>query len=110
MTGHIVDRGTYGFHDDLRYAHISKKGLDEDVVRALSELKKEPKWMLDIRLEALRLFESKSMPSWGPDLGEIDFSNIHYYASPISDEEKATAWEKVPEKIKKTFEIGRAHV
>ncbi len=88
----------------MHYAHLMKKGLDEKVVRAISKIKGEPDWMLDIRLKALETFNSKPMPKWGADLSAIDFDNIHYYASPINESEKAKTWDKVPKKIKDTFD------
>ena len=41
--------------------------------------KNEPEWMLDLRLKGLRLFDKKPMPTWGADLGGIDFDNIKYF-------------------------------
>ncbi|MFH0737462.1 MAG: Fe-S cluster assembly protein SufB [Candidatus Micrarchaeota archaeon] len=92
----------YGFHDKLQYAHLLRKGLDELLVRMISEIKNEPVWMRDIRLKALNVFSEKAMPKWGADLSGIDLDELHYYASPT--DEKADAWDKVPDKIKKTFD------
>ncbi|MBU0528025.1 Fe-S cluster assembly protein SufB [Candidatus Micrarchaeota archaeon] len=92
----------YDFKDDIRYQHLSKKGLDENIVRTISEIKNEPEWMLNYRLEALNMFQKAPMQSWGADLSELNFDNIHYYASPT--ENKTGDWEKVPEEIKKTFD------
>jgi Fe-S cluster assembly protein SufB len=106
MSGRKIDvgYGKYGFSDDIRYKHIAKKGLDEKVVRYISELKGEPDWMTETRLKAFRVFRAKAMPSWGADLSGIDFRKIRYYASPIDEGDKADAWEKVPEEIKRTFD------
>ncbi|MCI0503343.1 Fe-S cluster assembly protein SufB [Candidatus Micrarchaeota archaeon] len=79
-------------------------GLSEKVVRGISELKNEPEWMTDIRLKAFSVFRKKAMPRFGPDLSAIDFGRIRYYASPIEEGGAADAWDKVPEKIKKTFD------
>ncbi len=78
-------------------------GLNKDVVRAISDEKKEPEWMLNKRLEALRIFLDKPIPRWGPDLSRLDFNKIRYY---LKAEEKThmNKWEDVPEYIKKTFE------
>jgi len=92
----------YQSSDDIKYKHLTKKGLDEKIVKTISELKEEPEWMTDIRLKAYRIFRQKPMPKWGADLSEIDFDDIHYYASPT--DEKADVWEDVPEEIKKTFD------
>ncbi|MFN7990770.1 MAG: Fe-S cluster assembly protein SufB [Candidatus Micrarchaeia archaeon] len=92
----------YDFKDDIKYKHLTAKGLDEKVVRTISEIKDEPQWMLDARLKALRVFREKPMPGWGADLKAINFDDIHYYASPT--DAKADAWDMVPDDIKKTFD------
>ncbi|MBI4360494.1 Fe-S cluster assembly protein SufB [Candidatus Micrarchaeota archaeon] len=92
----------FGFHDDVEMVYQTKKGLSEKVVREISKIKDEPEWMLEKRLEALRVFYSKPMPSWGANLSQIDFDDIVYYARPT--DKPARSWEDVPEKMKKTFE------
>ncbi len=92
----------YGFRDDISYKYLSRKGLDERIVRIISSLKNEPEWMLETRLKALKVFRARPFPRWGPDLGGIDFGQIRYYASPT--DKNADAWSEVPEKIKKTFD------
>lgn len=77
-------------------------GLDAAVVRAISQEKNEPAWMLDFRLRSLEIFEKKPMPSWGPDLTELDYASIQYYLKPT--EQQQTSWDAVPDHIKKTFE------
>lgn len=77
-------------------------GLNEDVIRNLSKMKDEPKWMLDFRLKSYEIFKKKPMPNWGADLSGIDFENIHYYIKPSEKEERT--WDDVPDDIKKTFD------
>ncbi len=79
------------------------KGLDTNVIRKISAIKREPKWMLDFRLKAYNVFKEKKLPTWGiMPLNEIDFKNITYFASVGSDEKKS--WKDVPKNVKKTFE------
>jgi Fe-S cluster assembly protein SufB len=94
----------YGFHDPVDYFHKGAKGLSHEVVAMISLLKKEPKWMSDIRHEALDTFYAKPMPKWGNTklLGEIDFENIYYFMKPIENQQKN--WDDVPEYIRKTFD------
>lgn len=92
----------FGFKTETTSIFKSPKGLNEELIRQISEYKKEPKWMLDFRLQAYKIFLNKPMPTWGGDLSGIDFDNIHFYIRP-QDKEK-TAWEDVPEEIKDTFE------
>ncbi len=84
------------------YAFRTKKGLNKQIVLQISEQKNEPGWMIDFRLKALDIFESKPMPSWGADLTGLDPYDIFYYVKPI--ESQHTSWDDVPEKIKTTFE------
>lgn len=78
------------------------KGLNREIVIAISQKKNEPRWMTDFRLAALDIFESKPMPQWGADLTDLDPDDIYYYIKPIMDQQ--TEWSDVPEKIKTTFE------
>jgi len=84
------------------YEHKFQKGLSEEVVRKISEIKSEPQWMLDYRLKALAQFMEMATPQWVPRVNEVDFDSITYYLS--TSEKQATKWEDVPENIKKTFE------
>ncbi|MDG2390644.1 MAG: Fe-S cluster assembly protein SufB [Planctomycetaceae bacterium] len=93
----------YGFHDQTdTYTFKSRKGLDEEIVRQISELKKEPQWMLDFRLEAFKIFEEKPMPNWGGDLSQLDFQDIYYYMRASDNQERD--WDDVPEDIRKTYD------
>jgi Fe-S cluster assembly protein SufB len=71
-------------------------------VREISRQKDEPEWMLEFRLESLRQFERKPMPTWGADLSKIDFDDIYYYIRP--QDRQARNWDDVPEDIKNTFD------
>ncbi len=88
---------------ESRDAYASKPGvLDEGLVKFISRDKSEPEWMLKKRLKALELFRKTPMPKWGPDLSGLDMGKITFYRKP--DATQASDWEKVPERIKKTFE------
>lgn len=91
----------YGFITETKSVTETKRGLSEEIVREISRIKKEPKWMLDIRLDALQAFYDIKNPSWGPDLSGIDFNDIIYYIKPSSKVEND--WKDVPEEIKDTF-------
>ncbi len=92
----------YGFRDEHKYEHITKKGLTEETVREISKIKEEPEWMLEKRLAGYKIFREKPTPTWGGDLSEIDYNDIYYYLKPGA--QKADAWENVPDDIKKTFD------
>ena len=80
-----------------------KKGLSKDIVKILSAHKKEPQWMLDIRLKAFNHFINRPMPEWGNTeaLKAIDFDEICYFNVVGQNEEN---WDDVPDKIKNTFD------
>lgn len=92
----------YGFSDPEVFSVKTAKGLNENIIKQISSLKKEPQWMLDLRLKAYRHFKERKMPQWGADLSTIDFDNIYYYGKP--EGEQAKDWNDVPAYIKKTFD------
>lgn len=100
----LDDLGDYqfGFKDPETYVYKSSKGLNEDVVRQISLQKGEPQWMLEFRLRALEHFQKRPMPTWGPDLSDLDLDDIFYYVRPSAAESKS--WDDVPEAIKNTFD------
>ncbi|MCY4629305.1 MAG: Fe-S cluster assembly protein SufB [bacterium] len=91
-----------GWSDEEDYVFKPRRGLDSDIVREMSFMKKEPDWMLDFRLKSYNRFERRPLPSWGGELGGIDFDNIFYYIKPT--EEQVSEWDDVPEGIKNTYE------
>jgi Fe-S cluster assembly protein SufB len=92
----------YGWSDSDAAGTGVRRGLNEDVVRDISSKKSEPKWMLDLRLKGLSLFEKKPMPTWGSDLSGIFFDTIKYFVR--STEKQATSWEELPEDIRNTYD------
>lgn len=91
-----------GFHMPDSSKFKSDMGLTEDVIRNISKLKDEPKWMLDFRLKSYEIFKSMEMPKWGADLSGINFDEIHYYVKPSDKQE--LSWEDVPDDVKTTFD------
>lgn len=92
----------YGFSDERENVYQTNRGLSEDIVREISKQKNEPEWMLDLRLKAYHKFCEMRMPSWGPDLANLDFDNTIYYVKATDKVEKS--WDDVPEDVKQTFE------
>ncbi len=99
-----IDLGKYklGWSDEEDYVYKPQKGLNEDIIREMSSLKKEPEWMLDFRLRSYEIFKSKPMPNWGGDMSEIYFDDIYYYIKPT--EGQVDAWEELPQSVKDTYE------
>jgi Fe-S cluster assembly protein SufB len=93
----------FGFHDpESGYAYKAPKGLSREVVESISDYKDEPQWMRDFRLKALEHFESRPTPTWGGNLGQIDFEDIHYFVR--ASEKNSRDWSEVPDDIKNTFD------
>ncbi|MDO4818758.1 MAG: Fe-S cluster assembly protein SufB [Prevotella sp.] len=91
----------YGFTTDV-HTDIIGKGLNEDVVRLISQKKGEPEWLLDFRLKAFRHWLTMTPPTWGHlKLPEINYQDISYYADPTVKKPQRT--ELDPE-VEKTFE------
>ena len=65
-------------------------------------MKKEPEWMRKLRHDALDIFLSKPIPTWGADLSAIDYHDIYYYIKPA--EIAGKTWDDVPSDIKETFD------
>lgn len=91
----------FGFHDQAEVVFTTGKGLSHEVVRQISTMKKEPQWMLDLRLAALDTFYEKPMPQWGVNLNDIDFNDFIYYSK--SNEVMEKSWDDVPKEIRDTF-------
>lgn len=79
-----------------------KPGLNVDTVKAISAIKKEPHWMRKFRLQALKIFRKKPLPTWGADLSPLNFNEIYYYVR-LTDR-LARRWRDVPLEIRKTYE------
>lgn len=85
-----ITSGEYkeGFVTDVEQEFIPK-GLNEDIIRMISKLKKEPQWLLDFRLGAYRKWLTMEAPRWAHlDVPEIDYQDIIYYAAPKKDSER----------------------
>ncbi len=98
-----IERGIYDIKDSVDYRYSTGIGLNEEVVKKISARKKEPAWMLELRLASLQHFFDRPMPDWGADLSDLNIQEIVHYI--VSDEKPlATDWEQVPEEIKQTFD------
>ncbi len=104
ITGLDLDEYKYDFVTESKPVFQTRKGLSEEIVRQISAHKAEPEWMLEFRLKALKIFESKPMPTWGGDLSSLEdvLDEIYYYVRP--QDRTQHSWDDVPEEIKETFE------
>ncbi len=98
----VSDEYQYDFKTNAKVLFSTGKGLNEEVVRAISASKGEPEWMLEFRLNALKTFNSMPQPTWGLDLSKINFDDYTYFVK--TQEKTESEWDKVPDEIKETFE------
>lgn len=93
----------YGFVTDIEQ-DIAPKGLNEDVIRMISEKKNDPQWLLDWRLKAYKHWLTMDVPKW-PNITypEIDFNDIIYYAAP-KIKEKAKSLDDIDPELRKTYD------
>jgi len=95
----------YGFTTDV-HTEIIERGLNEEVVRLISEKKGEPAWLLDFRLKAFRYWQTMEMPKWAHlRIPEIDYQAISYYADPTKKKDGKKG-ELDPELVKTFDKLG----
>ncbi len=99
--GVVGEINKYDFVTKTTGVFKARKGLDADIVAQISEMKNEPEWMREFRLESLEIFESKPMPKWGGAIN-LNFQDVFYYLKPTDHQGKT--WDDVPQEIKETFD------
>ena len=94
----------YGWDTDIEMEY-APKGVNEDIVKLISEKNSEPEWMTSWRLEALDRWKKMTEPKWAMvDYPEIDFQDQYYYARPKSMVEKPKSLDEVDPKLLATYE------
>ena len=98
-----TDKYKYGFSTEIE-VDKAPKGLNEDIIRFISQKKDEPKWMLDWRLEAFKKWKRMEKPNWAKvSFPDIDFQDIYYYAAPKA-KKKLNSLDEVDPELLKTYE------
>jgi Fe-S cluster assembly protein SufB len=101
-----VDQYKYGFETQIETIK-APKGLNEDIVRFISEKKGEPAWMLEWRLESYRRWRNMTEPTWAKvSYPKIDFENLYYYAAPKSTDGPKSLAEVDPELLATYEKLG----
>ncbi|MFE8070841.1 Fe-S cluster assembly protein SufB [Marinobacteraceae bacterium S3BR75-40.1] len=94
----------HGFVTEIE-AETFEPGLNEDVIRRLSEVKGEPEWMTEWRLKAYRRFLEMVEPDWAHvDFPKIDLQSISYYSAPKSNKDKPQSLDEVDPELLRTYE------
>ena len=93
----------YGFVTDIE-TDIIPNGLNEDIIRHISQKKGEPEWLLEFRLKAYAYWKTLEMPHWAHlTIPQIDYQAISYYAAPKTKKAPKSLEEVDPE-LRKTFD------
>ena len=93
----------YGFSTDIESIK-APKGLNEDVIKFISNIKKEPQWMLDFRLKAFERFKQLKEPDWQkPKYPKIDYQDLYYYSAPKSMDDKPKSLDELDPKLLETY-------
>jgi Fe-S cluster assembly protein SufB len=102
---HLTEGGyEFGFVTDVEQDTVPP-GLNEEVIRFISNRKEEPQWLLDWRLEAYRHWQTMQEPDWARvDHPPIDYQAISYFAAPKSKEDGPKSLNEVDPEILKTYE------
>ncbi|MEO0991508.1 MAG: Fe-S cluster assembly protein SufB, partial [Pseudomonadota bacterium] len=94
----------HGWETDIEM-EFAPKGLNEDIVRLISEKNEEPEWMTEWRLDAFRRWQTMEEPEWAMvDYPKIDYQEQYYYAKPKSMVEKPKSLDEVDPKLLETYQ------
>jgi Fe-S cluster assembly protein SufB len=100
---HVSQPYKYGWSTDIE-SELAPVGLNEDIIRLISEKKSEPEWMLEWRLKAYHHWLKMREPNWANiTYPPIDYQAIHYYAAP-KKQETPESLDEVDPKLLETFE------
>ena len=97
-----IDRNIYDIKNKDEFEFKIKKGLNKEIIEEISSKKNDPEWMRKLRLKALDVYNSLELPTWGPDITELNMDEIATYVKPKS--KMTENWEDVPEDLKSTFD------
>ena len=94
----------HGWASDIE-SERAPRGLNEDIVRFISQKKREPQWMLDWRLDAFAAWKRMTEPRWA-DLRypKIDYQSLYYYAAPKSMAERPQSLDEVDPELRRAYE------
>jgi Fe-S cluster assembly protein SufB len=96
----------YGFYTDIE-SDTFPIGLNEDIVRAISQRKEEPEWMTDWRIEAFRAWLKMVEPEWANvKYDKPDFQAISYYSAPKAIDPNKTLDDVDPELLEMYKKLG----
>jgi len=96
----------YGFVTNID-SDKAPKGLNEDIIRFISNKKNEPEWLLEYRLKSFEIWKKMVEPEWAHlNYPKPDFQDIHYYAAPKPKKELESLDEVDPELLETFDKLG----
>jgi Fe-S cluster assembly protein SufB len=100
----VARKYQHGFITDVE-SDTLPPGLDEDVVTIISRKKREPDFMLQWRLKALRHWLTMREPDWAHlRIAPIDYQSISYYSAPKARKDGPKSLDEVDPKLLATYE------
>ena len=97
-----INRNIYDIKNKDDYDFKIKKGLTPEIIEEISKQKNDPEWMKEFRLKALEVYNKLELPTWGPDISELNMDEIATYVRPKTN--LNNSWDDVPDDIKNTFD------
>jgi len=98
-----IIRSIYDIKNKDKSVYKTERGLTRKIIEEISCEKNDPAWMREFRLKSLEIYDNMPMPSWGPDLTDLNMDNIVAYVRP--DMDMKHNWRDVPKDIKNTFDL-----
>ena len=96
----------YGFTSNIETEYFPK-GINEDIIRKISQYKEEPQWLLQFRLDAFKKWQTMTEPHWGHlSFPPIDYQDIIYFAVPKKAKKLESLNQVEPEVLKMFDKLG----
>ena len=93
----------YGFTTDIE-TFKAPKGLNENTIKFISKMKKEPSWMLEWRLKAYQRLKVLKEPNWQkPKYPKINYQDLYYFSAPKNFKDKPKSLDEVDPKLIETY-------
>ncbi len=93
----------FGFVTEIE-SDKAPKGLNEDIIRLISEKKNEPEWLLEFRLNAFEHWQTMTEPEWAHvKYPKPDFQDLHYYAAP-KQKKQVESLDEIDPELRKTMD------
>ncbi|MEM0021566.1 MAG: Fe-S cluster assembly protein SufB [Fervidicoccaceae archaeon] len=102
VLGKLSLGGEVQLPEGFRSSYVVKGRLERSLIEEISRAKKEPEWMLRLRLKALEAYEKLPFPNWIRGVEELDIDELAHYIKPEAG--LARSWEDIPQEIRRVYE------